>query len=369
MRISFCKNLEYQDNRYTYDMLELKPKGTYYIKILNDSKYIIEYLEEIKDFLKNCSEELSFPRIKWDFLKEHRKLLETIKKDLYEIDNEVKKDLEDTKKGYETKINLNRTNENIDKIYKERIETLEERYKSKSLIIEEIEKNIRFIKMHIDKVDFFIIKDLFFKKQISKNYIDYFFSSELEFPAYKKEMYYEEEEKLKNIKGIYSRLKDKYGEEYRDKINDFFQETQFFYIDKYEFSKIYELLNVYYNEIIKDKINIKKCKNCGKYFIPHNKQIYCDNISPQNPNKTCRLLSDDIKEKEDKIYEQYRKAYKTQHNKLSRNIGVGNISEKDLRERFDKWNKTALLKKDSCKTVEEYKEWYDSSKNWIIDYK
>ena len=37
-------------------------------------------------------------------------------------------------------------------------------------------------------------------------------------------------------------------------------------------------------------IVIKKCKNCGKYFIPSNRtnEKYCGNSSPQNVNKTCK---------------------------------------------------------------------------------
>lgn len=35
----------------------------------------------------------------------------------------------------------------------------------------------------------------------------------------------------------------------------------------------------------------KKCKNCGLYFIPLKRTdaIYCDRISPQNPNATCKV--------------------------------------------------------------------------------
>ncbi len=45
------------------------------------------------------------------------------------------------------------------------------------------------------------------------------------------------------------------------------------------------------NDVFVNNITICKCKNCGKYFIPKGstrKDVkYCDNPSPQNPNKRC----------------------------------------------------------------------------------
>lgn len=71
------------------------------------------------------------------------------------------------------------------------------------------------------------------------------------------------------------------------------------------------------------------------------------------------------KEKANKTYEAYRQSYKTQHNKLKRNIDIGNIPENKLKERFDKWNEVAREKMDTCKTVEDYNEWYKQNINWV----
>ena len=44
------------------------------------------------------------------------------------------------------------------------------------------------------------------------------------------------------------------------------------------------------NELIKHKYTINKCKNCGKWFVAFSKsdQKYCNRISPQIKNKTCK---------------------------------------------------------------------------------
>ena len=81
------------------------------------------------------------------------------------------------------------------------------------------------------------------------------------------------------------------------------------------------------------------------------------------------MLSNDIKANSDKIYEAYRKTYKTQHNKLKRYIDIGNIPETNLKERFKKWNEIAISMKNECKTIDEYNKWYKSSLNWIEDFK
>lgn len=43
--------------------------------------------------------------------------------------------------------------------------------------------------------------------------------------------------------------------------------------------------------VFKEKIILKNCKNCGKYFITQNKIInYCSNIAPGETKKTCKSI-------------------------------------------------------------------------------
>lgn len=48
-------------------------------------------------------------------------------------------------------------------------------------------------------------------------------------------------------------------------------------------------LDLFCKRILEQRLTIKKCENCGKYFIPKRSNIlYCDGISPQDNSKTCK---------------------------------------------------------------------------------
>lgn len=74
------------------------------------------------------------------------------------------------------------------------------------------------------------------------------------------------------------------------------------------------LLSASITKIIEDNIKVKQCKNCGKYFIPYNRSdtLYCDNIAPQNPAKSCKEYASQ------ELY--YEKVKSNPASKLHRNI-------------------------------------------------
>lgn len=136
------------------------------------------------------------------------------------------------------------------------------------------------------------------------------------------------------------------------------------YCKIYEINSLEDILNIYLSLFIENKLIINKCKNCGKYFIPTKRsdEKYCDNISPQNPNKTCKeyapaniyrqnMNSDKVKkahyntsqffrmkikrakenkEKEylNKKFEEYKNNYEKQKEKYS----IGKLQENDFVE-------------------------------------
>ena len=67
--------------------------------------------------------------------------------------------------------------------------------------------------------------------------------------------------------------------------------------------------------LIEEGIQFKQCKNCGNYFIPtgRNDSIYCDYPSPQNPDKSCKVIGAQAamaeKIKNDEATHLYRKIY------------------------------------------------------------
>ena len=81
----------------------------------------------------------------------------------------------------------------------------------------------------------------------------------------------------------------------------------------YEFDNYYNLLVFELMNIIRGKIHLKKCKNCGKYFVTNNYGVtYCRNF--YEGDKTCRDIGASrvfIKNLEkDEAYNLYRKIYK-----------------------------------------------------------
>ena len=114
-----------------------------------------------------------------------------------------------------------------------------------------------------------------------------------------------------------------------------------------------------------DNYPIKKCQNCGKYFIPIKKtdEIYCD--YPKPSGKTCREQGASIlynkRLQENSAYSEYRKMYLQKFNYAKRNKENMTI-QKD----FENWKKEAKdifnkLKKNQVSEDEVYK-WLSGSK-------
>lgn len=81
----------------------------------------------------------------------------------------------------------------------------------------------------------------------------------------------------------------------------------------YEIDNFYNLLFLELYFILQEKTYLKKCKNCGKYFLTINSAvIYCDNIFADK--KTCReigaskVFTKNLEK--DEAYNLYRKVYK-----------------------------------------------------------
>ena len=81
----------------------------------------------------------------------------------------------------------------------------------------------------------------------------------------------------------------------------------------YEIDNYYKLLFLELYFILQGKIYLKKCKNCGKYFLTNNSAvIYCNNI--YEDNKSCReigaskVFTKNLEK--DEAYSLYRKVYK-----------------------------------------------------------
>ncbi len=93
----------------------------------------------------------------------------------------------------------------------------------------------------------------------------------------------------------------------------FKNENRYGFQEIFEIDNFYNLLFLELYFILQEKTYIKKCKNCGKYFLTTNTAvIYCDNVYADD--RTCREIGASkvyIKNLEnDEAYSLYRKIYK-----------------------------------------------------------
>lgn len=72
-------------------------------------------------------------------------------------------------------------------------------------------------------------------------------------------------------------------------INDF-KDKELIELQEYKCTTISEIINVLFYQLKISNCQVNKCSNCNRYFLPKSKtnEKYCDGISPQNPQKTCK---------------------------------------------------------------------------------
>ena len=138
-------------------------------------------------------------------------------------------------------------------------------------------------------------------------------------------------------------------------------------IKELTFSNCLDVFDCILFDMIEKNITLKKCQNCGKYFVSsHSGMIYCDNISPQDESKTCREYGKyrDYLEKNrtDEATKLYRSIYNTMQNK-SRRCNYENKTLVQAVEEFKKeGNEWRNDIKSGRKTNEEFIEWLKAVK-------
>lgn len=124
----------------------------------------------------------------------------------------------------------------------------------------------------------------------------------------------------------------------------------------------FELANLSESNII-----IKKCENCGKFFIPFNRidTKYCDRISPNDKNRTCKQYG------RERLW--YKNLMEDDVIKLSRNINSAksmrvkrNPDNPQYKEGLDRFRQEDKQWRKNLKagfvTEQEYKDWLLSEK-------
>lgn len=119
--------------------------------------------------------------------------------------------------------------------------------------------------------------------------------------------------------------------------------------------------------LIEEKMIVKKCQNCGKYFVPLRRSdaLYCDRTSPQDPSRTCKeygsqkLWYDRIKAND--VAKLARNVYSAKQMLVRRNPDI--VEYKRMFDYFKakrkKWEK---MLESGEKTCEEYVAWLNQMK-------
>ena len=133
------------------------------------------------------------------------------------------------------------------------------------------------------------------------------------------------------------------------------------YLSNIVFLSLYEIAT-------NERIIIKNCENCGKYFMPTTKQteIYCDIIYAEKDN-SCRDIGAGIKFKQNKheseAYLIYRRTYQKRLMQIKRNPDITG----EMTSRFHNWRQKAQSKMKDCKkgllTEDELLTWMENNKD------
>ena len=192
-----------------------------------------------------------------------------------------------------------------------------------------------------------------------------FFVSNLVFQKYQRFLYFlDYENKSDETDYILSDLVDlstsEQDIEYKiilSKNNDF---IDFYYIGDFLSFLIFDVRNA-----IRQKIIIKKCKNCDGYFIPQKRSdaIYCDRPSPQDKSLTCKeygsrkLWYDRLRD--NKSAKLYRNIYMAKQMLAKRNPDIQTHQDDfaEYKVQSAQWKKDV---KTGLKTEEEYIAWLKS---------
>jgi len=177
-------------------------------------------------------------------------------------------------------------------------------------------------------------------------------------------------EDKKSINPLSSNLSEKRIIECLDILKD---KKQIVYLKEYEICTLNDILGIYFYFFTQENIWIKKCANCGKYFIPSIRcdSKYCDNVSPQNPNKTCKDIAADLFYKHriasDPILNENSKTRGTLSKRISRFNQKNDIKNmQKAKDKFDKYKENydkQLKKYESQKLSEsEFIEWIIAQK-------
>ena len=177
-----------------------------------------------------------------------------------------------------------------------------------------------------------------------------------------------------SIEGATEKSKKEFLELFTDIPMASFQHISVFYtmldfdiIPIYSFDGVYSFLVFELSNIIEHNVIIKKCENCGRFFIPKNRrdEKYCSNTSPQDEKLTCKqygskkLWYEKVKNNETKRLA--RSIYSAKQMLVSRNPDIEKYKEnfEQYKNQLKQWKSDV---KNGVKSETDYLEWLKAVK-------
>ena len=375
---------------------KLSAPGNIFLNLLNNYALIIEVLEKSKSIIQepywNVSDFIEKNLLKHDkfiakfisteidnYISENNSTISLLEKDLKEIESAISKVKSDKEYDLVKEMEEDKS-EIIDELkkYKDRSKNLEE-YVSKLIL------TFTNYKTYLD-LYFGILDNKKFKKQ-DLSYFQSFFMLDFDIPKHKMSQFFIENNQItlanNMLLSCYKNLKEKTKKEHLsdDEVyselfemnKNLLKGNEIFTLRNYEISSLKDLFCVFCKYLRENNSTIKKCKNCGKYFIPANRtdEKYCENISPQNSNKTCK----EIGSKLSFAYKRDSEPISREHNKTKVALSM-RISRAKKKNDFEEVNKVSKHLEKYLSNYQKKLNNYNKHKiseeeliNWIISQK
>lgn len=173
-----------------------------------------------------------------------------------------------------------------------------------------------------------------------------------------KASYFDIRDDLSRLEGHLEYVLLSRGEEY------FLQEPV---IEVFEVSNAVDAVLLSLFHLIQERVAVKKCANCGKFFVPlaRSDAIYCDRLAPQDNTKTCKEYGSKVLWYEhvinDDVAKLARNVYSAKQMLAKRNSDKPEYMEmfEYFKQEKKKWEEQV---KAGTKTREEYANWLKKMK-------
>lgn len=258
------------------------------------------------------------------------------------FDNLIPTSYEEKKKQIEQQLNAELI---IQELTEKELKELSPKEIKKALINEISNNFIHELEIHIEKINYiYNLKTI----ELTANQFNFLYESTVVLPKNTRYFCYNENDYIKSFKSIYEKIitsKEQNKSDSFFKLIDNLQPPIIF--NSYEITNLNHLLNVYQTYLFDRNINICKCENCNKYFIPNSRsdEKYCNNIFKNN--MTCKEYAPKNKYRKSINNDKIKKA----HYNLSQNFRMKITRSKTLQK-----------KEEVSKLFEKYKSEYEKQK-------